>query len=193
MQDGDSYLAYPLSQSTPEDLGLHRRRFQATHPLAQDIGRYTIRESIDAFVLHANRLWFGKSFYDGEGLTGVGSFGYFDIDQGNYKLIRLPDIADWSTSAILVEEGSVWIGLAQYTEGGDHGGGLLRYDRRTGETRIYPIENVITHILGHDGVIYVGAKRGRLYLLKKGSIVSRYSVEPALEGGFEIRSLSQTR
>ena len=193
-QDGDSYLAYPLSQSALEDLGLYRRDFEETHPAyAQDIRHYTIRESIDSFALHANRLWFGKSFYDGEGHTGVGSFGYFDIDERSYSLATIPEIADWSTSAIFVDEGLVWIGLTHYTEGADSSGGLLRYDQETGETRIYPIENVITHILGHNDVIYVGAKRGRLYALKKGSIVSRHSVEPSLEGGFEIRSLKHTR
>ncbi len=192
IQDGDSFLAYPLPQSTHEELGLYRRDF-VPWTRAEDIGRYKIREWIDAFALHANRLWFGKGFYDGEGYTGVGSLGYFDIDRRSYKTIRLPEIADWSTSFILVEESSIWIGLVGYGEGADHSGGLLCYDQITGETRIYPIEDVITHILGHNGVIYVGAKRGRLYALKKGSIVSRHSVEPSLEGGFEIRSLKHTR
>ena len=188
VQDGDSFLAYPLTQSTAEDLGIYRREF-VPRTRAEGIGRFKIQEWIDAFGLHANRLWFGKGFYDGEGYTGVGSLSYFDIDRRSYKTIRLPEIADWSTSSILVEDRWVWMGLVGYGEGADHSGGLLRYDRSTGETRIYPIEDVITHILGHNSVVYVGAKKGRLYVLEKGSITSRYAVEPTLSAGLEIHSL----
>ncbi len=194
VQDGESYLAYPLPQSTPEDLGRYRRGFEERHAAyTRDVNSYTIRESIDAFALEADRLWFGKSFYDGEGYTGVGSLGYFDIERRNYVFVSLPEITDWSTSAILVEEGAVWIGLTDHPEGAARSGGLLRYDRTSGETRIYPIEDVTTQLLGHNGLIYVGAEKGRVYVIKEDSIVSRYSVEPALEGGFEIRSLPLPR
>ena len=61
VQEGDSYRAYPLPQSTPEDFGLYRSRFLETQRIhKQDIGRYTILETIDAYALHANQLWFGK-------------------------------------------------------------------------------------------------------------------------------------
>ena len=194
LQEGNSYRAYALPRTTPIELAQHRPHIVARYPRYLDTNDQSwVLEWMGASVLRTNRLWFGKSSYDGEGYNGVGSFGYFDIDQRSYSLTTIPEIADWSTSAIFVEEGLVWIGLTHYTEGADSSGGLLRYDQETGETRIYPIENVITHILGHNDVIYVGAKRGRLYALKKGSIVSRHSVEPSLEGGFEIRSLKHTR
>ena len=194
LQEGNSYRAYALPRTTPIELAQHRPHVVARYPRYLDTNDQSwVLEWMGASVLRTNRLWFGKSFYDGEGRNGVGSFGYFDIDERSYSLATIPEIADWSTSAIFVEEGLVWIGLTHYTEGADSSGGLLRYDQETGETRIYPIENVITHILGHNDVIYVGAKRGRLYALKNGSIVSRHSVEPSLEGGFEIRSLIQTR
>ena len=194
LQEGNSYRAYALPRTTPIELAQHRPQVVARYPRYLETNDQSwVLEWMAASVLRTNRLWFGKSFYDGEGYNGVGSFGYFDIDQRSYSLTTIPEIADWSTSAIFVDEGLVWIGLTHYTEGADSSGGLLRYDQETGETRIYPIENVITHILGHNDVIYVGAKRGRLYALKKGSIVSRHSVEPSLEGGFEIRSLKHTR
>ena len=194
LQEGNSYRAYALPRTTPIELAQHRPHVVARYPRYLDTNDQSwVLEWMGASVLRTNRLWFGKSFYEGEGRNGVGSFGYFDIDERSYSLTTIPEIADWSTSAIFVDEGLVWIGLTHYTEGADSSGGLLRYDQETGETRIYPIENVITHILGHNDVIYVGAKRGRLYALKNGSIVSRHSVEPSLEGGFEIRSLIQTR
>ena len=189
VQDGESYLAYPLPQSMPQDLGLYRSRFAETQPAyARNIDSFTIRESIKAFALDQNRLWFGKSFYDGEGLTGVGSLGYFDIERRSYQLIRLPEIADWSTTAILVENDRVWIGLTGHPEGADYSGGLLRYEMETGNVRIYPISEVITDILQHKGALYVATERAQLYMLENDTVVAHYSVEPALNDGFEIRS-----
>ncbi len=40
-----------------------------------------IQESIGPGRCWTGVLWFGKSFYDGEGITGVGGFGYFDTAQ----------------------------------------------------------------------------------------------------------------
>ena len=191
IQEGESYLAYPLPQSTPEDMGLYRRKFQATlEAYGLDIASYTVHESIEVFALHAKRLWFGKSFNDGEGYTGVGSLGYFDIEQRIYKLIKLPELADWSTSAILIEKGAIWIGLARHPEGASYSGGLLRYEIETKATQIYPIKEVVTDILHYNGALYVASERGQLYVLRDDSVVAQYSVEPALDGGFEIRSLS---
>lgn len=191
VQDGESYRAFPLSQSTPQDLGLYRSRFAETQPAyARNIDSFTILESIEAFAVHRNRLWFGKSFYDGEGLTGVGSLGYFDIERRSYQLIRLPEIADWSTSAILIENDRVWIGLTGHPEGADYSGGLLRYEMETGDVRIYPISEVITDILQHKDALYVATERAQLYVLENDTVVAHYSVEPALNGGFEIRSKS---
>lgn len=190
MQSGDSFVAYPLAQSTLEELGTYRPIFRK-YPKAID--SYRMNESIEAFPARGDRVWFGKSFYDGEGYTGVGSLGYFDIGRRSYELIRIPEIADWSASAILIEGESIWVALAHYTEGADSSGGLLRYDTNTGETRIHPISDVITDILSHNGTIYATTERGRTYVLKEDSIVSRHALEPALEGGFEIRSFSSTQ
>ena len=185
-----SFQAYPLPQSTPEELGRYRPLFQK---YAQDMNSYRINESIEAFAPPSDRLWFGKTFYDGEGYTGVGSLGYFDISRRDYTLIRPPELSDWSTSAILVEGESIWVALTHYTEGASSSGGLLRYDKETGATRIHPITDVITDMLGHNGSIYVSTERGRTYVLKDDSIVSRFAVEPALDGGFEIRSFSNAQ
>ena len=191
VQEDESYRAYPFPRSTPKELAQYRPDRVAQYPflLEKENGRSRFLEWIGASSLHANRLWLGRGLYDGEGYTGVGAFGFFDIDRRTYTLTTIPEIADWSTSAIYVEDSRVWIGLAHYPEGSSSSGGLLRYDRKTGETRIFPIEYVITDILGHNGLIYLAVENGQVYKLKNDSIVSRYSVEPALNGGFEIRRL----
>ena len=120
----------------------------------------------------------------------MGSLGFFDIERRGYKLIKLPEISDWSTSAILVGEGVIWAGLAGHPEGASYSGGLLRYEIETEAVQIYPINKVITDILHGNGVLYVAAERGQFYVLEDNSVVSHYSVEPSLKDGFEIRALS---
>src|SRR5580658_3200125 len=65
--DGEDYLVvvhdggtYPLPQS----------------PKKQPDSEFN--ETIGPHQVEGNRLWFGVTFYDGEGWTGTGGFGYFD-------------------------------------------------------------------------------------------------------------------
>jgi hypothetical protein len=44
-----------------------------------------IREQIGPYQAEGDRLWFGKTFYNGEGITGVGGFGYFDAASRSYR------------------------------------------------------------------------------------------------------------
>ena len=77
-----------------------------------------------------DRLWFGKTFYDGEGVEGVGGLGYFDATTSRFEILTSPLIADWSATAIHVETDHVWLALATRGEYGDRSGGVLRFDRR---------------------------------------------------------------
>jgi hypothetical protein len=53
-----------------------------------------IDESIGPWQRQDGRIWFGKAFYDGEGSTGVGGFGYFDEKEKKLQLFNPPEIAD---------------------------------------------------------------------------------------------------
>jgi len=88
-----------------------------------------LNDAIGPWKLEGDRLWFGKTFYDGEGCSGIGGFGYFDSVHGRFRLFAPPEIADWSVSAIAVESETVWLGLVRNGEWGGSGGGLLRFDR----------------------------------------------------------------
>jgi hypothetical protein len=90
-----------------------------------------LNEHIGPWKLEGNRLWFGKTFYDGEGHTGIGGFGYFDSETGKYRLFAPPEIAGWSVSALDVGVDAVWLALMHRGEWGNTGGGLLRFDRRS--------------------------------------------------------------
>ena len=73
IRDG-AYQFQPLPQSEHDAIPRYRPAF------ARRFGSpwWTVREEIGPFQLSSNRLWFGLTFYDGEGLTGVGGIQTFD-------------------------------------------------------------------------------------------------------------------
>jgi hypothetical protein len=70
-----------------------------------------IENDIGPFALDGTRLWFGNTFYDGEGISGVGAIGSFDTITRQFEMRYLPEIAPWSASALLVEGPDIWVGL----------------------------------------------------------------------------------
>jgi hypothetical protein len=105
------------------ETGRRRQRQQTIPP--SDCDR------IGPWVIDGDRLWFGKSFYSGEGFTGTGGFGYFDAVSRKFKLFSPPELRDWAATAILVQPEAVWLAMAVHGEYASHGHGVVRYDRRT--------------------------------------------------------------
>jgi hypothetical protein len=56
----------------------------------------------------SNRIWFGNSYYDGEGMKGVGESGFFDSSNRVHTLFSPPKMTRYEISAILVEPNRVW-------------------------------------------------------------------------------------
>jgi len=105
-------------------------RIPRKHPECHQIGPWQ---------LVGTSLWFGTTFYGGEGETGVGRFGYFDATARNYRFIAAPQLRDWSTSAILVQPAAVWLALTARGEYGDSAGGIVRFDRAAKTFRRFDI------------------------------------------------------
>ncbi len=139
-----------------------------------------INDHMGPYQLVGNDLWFGKTFYDGEGLTGVGGFGYFDLVARRFVILTPPAIVNWSVSAILVESDAIWLGLVNRPEGADNPGGLLRYDRNATTTRVERVNAVINRIVRHNGTLYLGTAHG-LYVMGPNGF-TRYLIEPDLAG-----------
>ena len=144
-----------------------------------------IGETPGPFQVDSSRIWFGKTFYDGEGESGVGGVGYFDKAKSTYTFLNIPEMAPWSVSALLVDDQILWIGLVGHPEGADYSGGLLRHDLKTGNTRRIPIGEVIQRIKAWNGRIYV-ATGGGASVIEGDGIVSRFMVEPDLNGEYII-------
>src|SRR5262249_36255743 len=130
-------------------------QFAAARPLRVKDGYVRegtqLDESIGPWQREDGVIWFGKTFYDGEGSTGVGGFGDFDEKKKKLQLFNPPEIADWSVSALHVTPDAVWMALVNNGEYGGPSGGLLRYDRHASAVHRLPLPDIalrLDHING---------------------------------------------
>ncbi|HUJ51345.1 MAG TPA: hypothetical protein VLW25_14145 [Bryobacteraceae bacterium] len=155
-------------------IGFYRRALpqkQAPGEMESDIG---------PFVQNGDKIWFTTTFYDGEGTSGIGAIGTFDISTRKYLMRYLPEIAPWSGSAILLDGDRLWIGLKRRPEGADIGGGLLRYNMHTGRVKTFAIPDVIFTVDRARDAIYCGTSHG-LYMLR-GDQITQLRFEPNESG-----------
>ena len=144
-----------------------------------------ISEEIGPHQLEGNLLWFGKTFYNGEGRTGVGGFGYFDAATRSYRLYSPSQIHRWSVSAMRVEPDFVWLGLYHFGEyGGDPADLFLRWDRKTEEVRRFKVRSFINQISRHHDALYLSGFQG-IDVLRDGQIQS-YFVDRTASGRYQI-------
>jgi hypothetical protein len=132
--------SYSLRQSTYDDFAAARGR-RVTNGYARK--NTIIEEKIGPAQSEGDKLWFVKTFYDGEGDSGVGGFGYFDASDRQYHLFAPSEIADYSVSAIRVEPDAVWMAIFQSGEYGGSAAGVLRYDRKTQAIRKYELPDAV--------------------------------------------------
>ena len=78
-----------------------------------------IENEIGPYALAGAKLWFANSFYDSEGVSGVGAIGTFDFAARKYEMRYLPEIAPWSGSAMLLDGDDLWFGLMRRPEGAE--------------------------------------------------------------------------
>ena len=164
---------YPLPQSAVGD-------YKKLHPHEYGVAlltekNYERQEVIGPHQIEDSKLWFGKSFYDGEGMRGVGAFGYFDAAAGQYQLFTPPEVALWEISAILVEDDSVWMGLDHFGEDiSKSPGGLVRWDRESHGVRRYPLEFVVNRIARHGSLLHLDTSRG--YAELQNDVIRRFEI-----------------
>jgi hypothetical protein len=172
---------HPLPQSTYD-------QFAAARParVANGYGRdgTTIDENIGPRQVEGGRLWFGKTFYDGEGFTGVGGFGYFDPASRAYRIFSPPQIRDCSTTALLVEPDSIWLGLAINGEYGSSGRGLVRFDRRTESVESFELPDIAARIVRRGSALLVATRAG--VAVVENHRVRRFFVDKTSDGRLRV-------
>jgi len=141
---------YPLPQSTSREYMRLRPEDLRLNPFKPE--DYDRQEVIGPYQFEGSKIWFGNNYYDGEGMRGVGAFGYFDQSTRRYTLFSPPEVARYEVSAILVESKAVWVALDHFGEDiCTSPGGLIRWDRTTHEVQRYPLEFVVNRIRMEGG------------------------------------------
>lgn len=148
---------YELPQPKYELFKQHRPR-RVAHGYKKDTT--TFANELGPMALVGRKILFGIQYYDGEGYTGVGGFGYFDIDSYSYELRYIPEIASWSVSAMHVEGNNLWMGLTGNPEGAPYGGGLVRYNLHSGKMARFDVPGVVNVIRRWRGRLYLGTSKG---------------------------------
>ena len=143
-----------------------------------------IEDSIGPWQQEDGRIWFGKTFYDGEGSTGVGGFGYFDMNERRLHMFAPPEIADWSVSAINVGPDAAWMALGQNGEYGGSSGGLLRYDRQSGALRRLGFPDIGVRLIRVGGKILAATDFGLAVV--EGDVVKRYFIDRTTDGRLRV-------
>ncbi len=122
-------------------------------------------------------VYFGLSFYSGEGSGGVGGIGRLDLHTGNVDVRRPQLLRTASVDKLLVLDKSVWVTTMNYTEGTTGPGiGIARYDWAQDRldtflgTKDGPCGMWANDMLVHDGELWVATELGiSRYSLKQGT------------------------
>lgn len=197
---GDEIKLYELPKSTFEELARYQpaearphERYHRDRPSSPSDDEDDIfeTEGIGPYQIVEDHFWFGKSFYDGEGRSGIGGFGYFDPEAKRYVLFSPPEIIPWSVSALFVDERNIWLGLMHQGEWGDSSAGLLKYHRNSGWTKEFDLGENYGYQIIHEikskrrGFETYLATNAGLFVARNNRL-TRYFFEPMLDGRVEI-------
>lgn len=117
-------------------------------------------------------VFFGLSFYGGEGMSGVGGIGRFDTQTRELELRHPQALRAQSVYELLVVDQALWLVTTFFGEGPTYGGSLARYEWEKGQFETFdgakgPCGFDIKDVLVHERELWVATELG----------ISRYSLE----------------
>lgn len=174
-------LAFELPQSTwdeferlrPERVRDGYRRNEAT-----------IEEEFGPSQVVGNRLWFGKSHADSEGITGIGGFGYFDCETRRFVIYSPLEIRNSSVTSILITGQEAWLAA---TSGGERSGSpnaLLRWSMTERQVQSRPLDDLAHAMAEYRGDLYLATDAGIEVLKKQG--FRRYLIDITRDGKYSV-------
>ena len=147
-----------------------------------------LQNDIGPFELEGRALWFAPRFYGGEGSAGLGAIGSFGADTLRYEMRYLADVAPYAGTAIRLDGDYLWLGLGFWPEGSMYGVGLLRFNRKSGETKTFPLPAPVRTIDRLGDTVVAGTDLG-IWALRDGAL-TQYRIEP--ESGGRLGVLTRT-
>jgi len=146
-----------------------------------------VDEKVGPYERVEKKIWIGKTFDDADGSVGIGDVGYFDEVSKEWVFLHIPEMADWSASAMLVEPDTIWVGLVGNGEGAAEAGGLLHYDRTSHQAIVIDAEDVIDKIVRvRPNIIYCGTSSG--FTVMENDHVQSFEFTQQLDGSYAITS-----
>lgn len=139
-----------------------------------------IAVAIGPVQIEGSRLWFGRQFYNGEGSTGIGGFGYYDCATDELREYTIPQSSPYSAIALWVDTDTIWLSLARYGEYGMWEGGLLEWNREKETARHWKQMPYISHIV-RDGADLVFLSDTSI-LVKRGDVWNQVFVRELPSG-----------
>lgn len=174
-----NWFSFPES-SYGEFSAARPQRVKVGHSRAQT----TIEEQIGRWQIVDGRLWFGKAFYDGEGMTGVGGFGFFDTDSRRFQIYSPPQIRDYSVTAMLVESDSLFLGVATAGEWSTYSAGVLQLSLTGKALGRIDLKEPVGGIVRAEGVLLMATSFG--VALFDGQNVRRFFVDQTPGGRLRV-------
>ncbi|HNQ77526.1 MAG TPA: hypothetical protein PKJ37_01215 [Acidobacteriota bacterium] len=100
---------------------------------------WEIEQCFAATYADGDLIWFGIEFYDGEGTTGIGGFGKYDVKTGKMEIVRPKLTIHSSIGPIIYDGRSLWFGTYYSFEciGTPPAEGLVKYEWKTGKIQSY--------------------------------------------------------
>lgn len=89
---------------------------------------HAAEEDVGACVEKNGYLWFGLTFYEGEGMDGIGGLGVYSRRTRRVEVHRPEWLRDKSIDHIVHDGRLLWFSVAQHYERGGPTHGLARYD-----------------------------------------------------------------
>ena len=173
-------INHNLPQTSPEKLV----RVRPSEKNSLEVGGI-IEEAIGPYRLVGSRLWFGKTFYDSESVTGVGGLGFFDTARGDFEILSSPEISDWSVSAMAIDGSVAWAALEHRGEWGNSAGGLLRMDSGTEQVDTYPVPFVVSEVKVFADRLYLASRDG-VSILFPDAHIEHYFVDLSSDGSYQL-------
>lgn len=97
---------------------------------------FEIESRINTATLRGTKIWFGFSFYGGEGNEGYGGIGFFDLPTNALGILRHPSLVGCSTRSLLVTDTAIFVVTYENHELGDGvGNGLVMLNLRSFQVR----------------------------------------------------------
>jgi hypothetical protein len=151
-------------------------------------GPREVDEKVGPYQRVGKKIWVGKKFFDFGELVGIGDIGYFDETTQSWEFLHIPEMADWSTSALLVEPDTIWAGMVRNGQGIQEPGGLLRYNLTTHEAVRFDVPDVIGRIIHSGTRIYCGTSRG--FAIVDQDQVHTFEFVPQLDGTYVVKPVT---